>query len=181
MRQRIMIGMTLMLGPDLLIADEPTSALDVALQDQIVGLLADLQEQTGTTIIIVSHDLGMIGTAADDVMVMYAGEVMEIAPVDRIFSDPLHPYTRALLDVRPGRKARDRPLPTIPGRVPSAAEPIVGCAFAGRCPHTRSVCLMQPPGVVDKAGRQVRCHIHHPESGWSRDTPVDIGGALAQD
>ncbi len=166
MRQRIMIAMSLLLQPDLLIADEPTSALDVLLQGQIIALLNGLRERLGTAVMIVSHDLGVIGEAADDVLVMYAGETMEYSPVGQIFAQPLHPYTEALLAVMPGRKARGRPLPTIPGRVPSASETSLGCAFAGRCERARSVCHANRPVYSAVGERRVRCHIYDPLSGW---------------
>jgi len=170
MRQRI--AMTLLNDPALLVADEPTSALDVAIQDQIVTLLTDLVSETGMALILVSHDLGMIASVSDEVLVMYAGEAAERSPAREIFAQPLHPYTQALLSVIPGRKARDRPLPTIPGRVPPGHQQLAGCAFAGRCPETRHVCLNRRPDFVAKGARRVRCHIHDPQSGWHRDTPV---------
>jgi oligopeptide/dipeptide ABC transporter ATP-binding protein len=170
MRQRIMIATALLLQPDLLIADEPTSALDVVLQDQIVGLLTGLRDRLGTAILIVSHDLGVVGDAADDILVMYAGEVMEYGPAGEIIGQPLHPYTQALIRVMPSRRARGRALPTIPGRVPNAREPIIGCAFAGRCEMTRSVCYAKRPVLSVAGERKVRCHIHDLASGW-HDAP----------
>lgn len=178
MRQRIMIAMTLLNEPALLIADEPTSALDVAIQDQIVTLLTDLVRETRMALILVSHDLGMIASVSDEVLVMYAGEAAERAPARQIFSAPLHPYTRALLSVIPGRKARNRPLPTIPGRVPPGHEQVQGCAFAGRCREARHVCLQRRPDFVAKGAARVRCHIHDRQSGWHGDTPVPAAGAI---
>ena len=171
MRQRIMIATALLLDPDLLIADEPTSALDVVLQAQIIDLLTGLRDRLGTAVMIVSHDLGVVESAADDVLVMYAGEVMENSDAGSIFREPLHPYTQALLAVMPGQKARGRPLPTIPGRVPSAYEQSVGCAFAGRCVMTRSVCTTRRPILSKVADRKVRCHIHDATSGWHDASP----------
>ncbi|HEY4161890.1 MAG TPA: ABC transporter ATP-binding protein [Dongiaceae bacterium] len=177
MRQRVMIATSLLLQPDLLIADEPTSALDVVLQGQIIALLTGFRERLGTAILIVSHDLGVVGDAADDILVMYAGEVMEYSGAGEIIHHPLHPYTQALLRVMPSRRARGRPLPTIPGRVPNAHEPIVGCAFAGRCEMTRSVCHAKRPDLSSVGARKVRCHIHNPDSGWhdALEIPVPAG------
>jgi oligopeptide/dipeptide ABC transporter ATP-binding protein len=171
MRQRIMIATALLLQPDLLIADEPTSALDVVLQGQIIALLTGFRDRLGTAILIVSHDLGVVGDAADDILVMYAGEVMEYAAAGEVIGRPLHPYTLALLRVMPNRRARGHPLPTIPGRVPNAREPIAGCAFAGRCEMTRSVCYAKRPDLSAVGARKVRCHIHDPGSGW-HDAPA---------
>lgn len=172
MRQRIMIAMAVMMQPDLLIADEPTSALDVTLQEQIIALLLSLRDRLGTAMLIVSHDLGVIAGAAEEVMVMYAGEAIEHADTRSIFSDPLHPYTQALLSVVPGAKARGNPLPTIPGRVPGASEIITGCAFAGRCMQARTVCIASRPSFRAVGERHVRCHIYDDASGWHAAAPL---------
>lgn len=180
MRQRIMIATALLMKPDLLIADEPTSALDVLLQAQIVDLLKGLRERLGTALMIVSHDLGVIQSAADDVLVMYAGEVMENGDAGSLFAEPLHPYTQALMRVMPGRKARGQPLPTIQGRVPAASEVIPGCAFAGRCPLERPVCTARRPILAAAGSRRVRCHVQDPASGWHQQMPVlERAGASA--
>lgn len=169
MRQRVMIAIALLLQPQLLIADEPTSALDVSLQGQIMDLIVSFREEFGTSVIIVSHDLGIVSSAADTVLVMYAGEAMEISLSNEIFARPLHPYTQALISVLPDRHARGKPLPTIPGRVPSAREPIAGCAFAGRCPKVRRVCGSKQPAFTAVGSSRVRCHIYDPQSGWPAD------------
>ncbi|MEP7457345.1 ABC transporter ATP-binding protein [Phyllobacterium sp. SB3] len=173
MRQRVMIAIALLLRPDLLIADEPTSALDVSLQGQIIGLLAGFREKLGTSVLIISHDLTVISSAADFVLVMYAGESMELANAEEIFRHPLHPYTQSLISVMPDRRLRGKPLPTIPGRVPSAHETIVGCAFAGRCPQTRHVCSAERPQFSAVGLSRVRCHIYDPQSGWLFDTEAE--------
>ncbi|HVT53129.1 MAG TPA: ABC transporter ATP-binding protein [Dongiaceae bacterium] len=180
MRQRVMVATALLLRPDLLIADEPTSALDVVLQGQITELLSSFPKRFGTAILIVTHDLGIADGMADDILVLYAGEVMEYSDAPALISHPLHPYTEALLAVVPSRKDRGRPLPTIPGRVPSADEPIDGCAYAGRCAMTRSVCHGKRPGLTLVGERRARCHIHDPASGW-HDAPAMPGsdGATA--
>lgn len=172
MRQRIMIAAALLLKPDLLIADEPTSALDVTLQGQIMTLLTDLRDRFATALIIVSHDLGVVADATNHVLVLYAGETMEESPSADLFRDPLHPYTVALLSVMPGRKARGRPLPTIPGRVPGAGETIAGCVFASRCAQVRTVCGTRRPIFAQVGVRRVRCHIFDPASGWHAQAPA---------
>jgi oligopeptide/dipeptide ABC transporter ATP-binding protein len=180
MRQRVMIATALLLRPDLLIADEPTSALDVVLQGQIADLLSSFPKKFGTAILIVTHDLGIADGMADDILVLYAGEVMEYSSAAALISQPLHPYTEALLSVVPSRKDRGRPLPTIPGRVPSASEPINGCAYAGRCAMTRSVCHEKRPGLTLLGERRVRCHIHDHTSGWHRAPAMPVSnGATA--
>ncbi|MFA6221199.1 MAG: ABC transporter ATP-binding protein [Desulfomonilaceae bacterium] len=134
MRQRAMIAMALMCNPRILIADEPTTALDVTIQAQILALLKDLQEEFGMAILFISHNLGVIADISDDVLIVYAGRVMEQAPVDVIFKDPLHPYTKALLRSVPGI---DTPvgteLATIEGSLPDPMSTIIGCPFWGRC------------------------------------------------
>ncbi len=141
MRQRVMIAMALAGEPRLLLADEPTTALDVTIQDQVLRLLEDLRRERDMSMILVSHDMGVIGTAADRVAVMYAGRIVEVAPVDVLFRRPDHPYTRALIDAMPqlvpeGRSA----LRTIPGQPPDLLKLGSGCPFAPRCPLARHEC-----------------------------------------
>src|SRR3954469_12169461 len=137
MRQRVMIAMALACNPKLLIADEPTTALDVTIQAQILDLMRDLKTRLGSAIMLITHDLGVVAEMAQRVVVMYAGQVIEEAPVREIFARPMHPYTRGLLGAMPklgsSLEANERgKLAEIPGRVPSLRKPIVGCAFAGR-------------------------------------------------
>ena len=141
MRQRVMIAMALAGEPRLLLADEPTTALDVTIQDQVLRLLEDLRRERNMSMILVSHDMGVIGTAADRVAVMYAGRIVEVAPTDVLFSRPDHPYTRALIDAMPQLVPGERSaLRTIPGQPPDLLELGAGCPFASRCPMARDEC-----------------------------------------
>lgn len=160
MRQRVMIAMSLACNPRLLIADEPTTALDVTIQAQILDLLRELQEETGMSIMIITHDLGIIAEIADEVAVMYASKVVEQAPVEELFSNPRHPYTHGLFDSkpRPGLSRNVR-LTSIDGMVPSPLHFPQGCKFHPRCPHVRDECQMEEPQLQDvKPLHIARCH-----------------------
>jgi peptide/nickel transport system ATP-binding protein len=159
MRQRVAIAAALLNQPDLLIADEPTTALDVTMEAQIIHLLRDLRRAFNGAIVIVSHHLGVIAELCDRVAVMYAGEVVEEGPVDALFHDPRHPYTRALLScdpavVNPG----DGQLPTIGGRIPDLSALPPGCAFAPRCALADATCAAPVPRVRHGSNRSVLCH-----------------------
>ena len=167
MLQRVMIGTALLLKPALLIADEPTSALDATLETQILLLLDQVRREHGTSVILISHDLGAIAHICDRVVVMYAGRMVEEGAVQEVFERPLHPYTRALLAAVPTRERRGEKLRPIPGRVPSLADLPVGCKFADRCGHVRSVCRAGEPRYVELADRKVRCAIYDPDSGFA--------------
>ena len=145
MRQRVMIAMALACRPRLLIADEPTTALDVTVQAQILALLEELKRETGTAILLVTHDLGVVADYADDVVVMYAGRVAEAAPAAALFARPEHPYTIGLLGAAPRFAAPGGRLANIAGTVPDLAAPPPGCRFAPRCPFAAAVCETQPP------------------------------------
>jgi oligopeptide/dipeptide ABC transporter ATP-binding protein len=145
MRQRAMIAMALACGPKLLIADEPTTALDVTIQAQILDLLRRLREETGTAIVLITHDLGVIAELADDVVVMYAGRIVEQAPVARLFEAPQHPYTIGLLGAIPDLDRRRARLATIEGTVPDLSADLVGCRFAPRCPFAEERCRRDAP------------------------------------
>jgi oligopeptide/dipeptide ABC transporter ATP-binding protein len=166
MRQRIVIAMALLLEPSLLIADEPTSALDVTLEVQIVELLERLRQERGTAIIFISHDLGVVSQLCDRVLVMYAGEAVEEADVHALFSQPLHPYTQALLAAVPSRKQRGKRLTSIPGRVPSLSNLPSGCRFAPRCRFVQPVNDQHPPAYLSLAGHRIRCNMYDPSSGY---------------
>ncbi|MGH7030240.1 MAG: ABC transporter ATP-binding protein [Stellaceae bacterium] len=150
-RQRVMIAMALACNPKLLIADEPTTALDVTIQAQILDLMRELKQKTDTAIVLISHNLGVVAEMAQRVVVMYAGRMVEEAPVSALFRRPLHPYTRGLLDSVPrlgaslGRAAPRRRLTEIRGAVPSLSEVVAGCAFAARCTFATDICRRQAP------------------------------------
>ena len=149
MRQRVMIAMALSCEPALLIADEPTTALDVTIQAQILDLLQDLQRRLGMAMLIITHDLGVIAEIADEVVVMYAGKIVESAPVDALFADPQHPYTIGLLGSIPRIEVDRERLSTIEGSVPSPNNQPKGCRFAPRCPFADARCLAEPPPLRD--------------------------------
>ncbi|GAB7213835.1 ABC transporter ATP-binding protein [Dickeya oryzae] len=159
LRQRIMIAMALMCGPELIIADEPTTALDVTIQAQILRMLRELQQEFGTAVVFITHDLGVVARIADRVAVMYAGQVVETAPVMELFHQPCHPYTRGLLECIPvaGRTVPGQPLQAIPGVVPSLIGPQQGCAFRNRCQQCRRDCAQEPPYVALTEHHAVRC------------------------
>jgi peptide/nickel transport system ATP-binding protein len=158
MRQRVMIAMALACDPALLIADEPTTALDVTIQAQILDLLGDLQARLGMAILIITHDLGVIAEIADEVIVMYAGKIVESAPVKQIFADPQHPYTIGLLGSIPRLGEYRERLATIEGTVPSPANQPRGCRFSPRCPFSDARCRDEPPPLRGiEGGHQVAC------------------------
>ncbi len=149
MRQRAMIAMALACEPRLLIADEPTTALDVTIQAQILDLMHHLQQETGTAIILITHDLGVVAEVADEVVVMYAGRVVEQAPVRALFGEPQHPYTVGLLGSIPRLYGEPRRLAAIEGQVPSPSRMPAGCRFADRCPFADARCRSTPPPLAD--------------------------------
>jgi peptide/nickel transport system ATP-binding protein len=151
MRQRAMIAMALACGPQLLIADEPTTALDVTIQAQILDLMRGLRRDTGTAIILITHDLGVVAEMADDVAVMYAGQIVERAPVAALFARPEHPYTVGLLGSIPRLDEKRERLPSIEGRVPDMTHPPDGCRFAARCPFVEAACRAEVPALVEVA------------------------------
>ena len=158
MRQRAMIAMALACGPQLLIADEPTTALDVTIQAQILDLMCGLRRDTGTAIILITHDLGVVAEMADDVAVMYAGQIVERAAVHDLFARPEHPYTVGLLGSIPRLDEKRERLPSIEGRMPDMTRPPPGCRFAARCPFVEPECIAAPPVLVEVApGHLSRC------------------------
>ena len=165
MQQRAMIAIALSCRPDLLIADEPTTALDVTIQAQILQLMKDLQQELGTAVLLITHDLGVVAETAQQVCVMYAGKIVESAPTDVLFADRKHPYTTALLESLPSRVGRGQPLRTIRGTVPPATEFPEGCRFAERCSRVMDVCRQREPQLrlVDE-GHQVACWLHDEEA-----------------
>ena len=158
MRQRVMIAMALINNPKLLVADEPTTALDVTIQAQILQLLNSLQKETGTAVLMITHDLGVVAEVAQQVAVMYAGQVVETGSVEAIFNDPQHPYTIGLMGSIPSLAARSGPLSTIPGNVPLPAQMPAGCRFATRCPFAETRCHQTRPALRALApAHQVAC------------------------
>jgi len=161
MKQRVMIAIALACEPDLLIADEPTTALDVTIQAQVLDLLRDLQKKMGMSILLITHDLGVVSEMAHQVAVMYAGEVVESARRDDFFRNPAHPYSRKLFASMPDRQARDRSLAVIRGRVPSLATEFQGCRFVDRCDFGWALCrTTQPAWNVVESQHGVRCHLY---------------------
>ncbi|MEE1939225.1 ABC transporter ATP-binding protein [Streptomyces sp. TRM 70361] len=166
MRQRIMIAMALALEPDLIIADEPTTALDVTVQAQVMELLAELQREYHMGLILITHDLGVVADVADKIAVMYAGRIVETAPVHELYERPAHPYTRGLLDSIPRLDHKGRELYAIQGLPPSLTSIPSGCAFNPRCPRAREVCRVDVPPLyrvtesdgTELAGRRSACH-----------------------
>ena len=157
MRQRVMIAMALSCNPEFLICDDPTTALDVTIQAQILNLINELKEKTGTAVMMITHDLGVISEVADNVMVMYAGQVVEYTDVDTVFEKPLHPYTQGLISCIPKLGGQEEKLSTIKGMVPSFNDMPEGCLFCPRCEYAKDICRKERPELVDLDGHQVRC------------------------
>lgn len=176
MRQRVCIAIAISCAPALIIADEPTTALDVTVQAQVLDVLDGLADDNGSAVILISHDLGVVSSFCDRVMIMYAGEIVEHGPTAEIVQDPRHPYTRALLDSIPRMAGRlpDR-LPTIPGTPPHGAARLVGCPFAPRCPRAQDHCRTEAPEMsttVDHAG--YACHFPLPTSSTRSVAVADV-------
>ncbi|GAA3410570.1 ABC transporter ATP-binding protein [Paenibacillus hodogayensis] len=160
MRQRVMIGMAMICEPKLLIADEPTTALDVTIQAQVLELMRQMREQYDTSVLMITHDLGVVAEIADYVVVMYAGQIVEKADADTIFERPLHPYTQALLQSIPSLDEVKESLYSIPGTVPDASNYPVGCRFADRCAVAQPSCREKPPQLREiEPGHYARCDL----------------------
>ena len=158
MRQRVMIAMAIACQPRLLIADEPTTALDVTIQAQILELMLALRERHRSSILLITHDMGVIARMADRVVVMYAGQVAEVAPLRALFEGPAHPYAKLLLGAMPSARRKLASLPVIPGAMPSPAALPGGCRFHPRCPYAVAQCRTEPPPMTAIApGRAARC------------------------
>ncbi len=160
MKQRVMVAMALACGPELLIADEPTTALDVTIQAQILDLLRELQRNSDMSVLLITHDLAVVAEMAQRVAVMYAGEIVETAPVDQFFKQPAHPYSRKLFDSLPGNHRRGEALAVIRGSVPPLTREFVGCRFADRCDYAWELCRrVAPPWYEVGNGQGARCHL----------------------
>ena len=157
MRQRVAIAIALLHAPDLIIADEPTTALDVTIQAQILSEVQKLVRQRNTSLIWITHDLSVVAGLADDVAVMYAGQIVEQGTVDAVLDRPLHPYTQGLIDSLPSRNKRGERLRQIPGMTPDLLSMPPGCAFAERCPRASALCAQEPQSREIEPGRTVRC------------------------
>jgi peptide/nickel transport system ATP-binding protein len=168
MRQRAMVAMALACDPQLLIADEPTTALDVTIQAQVLELMRSLKKKTNAAIVLISHDLGVVAEICDEVAVMYAGEIVEHAPVNELFNTPQHPYTIGLLASIPRLDRRVETLATIEGSLPDMSEIPQGCRFAPRCPFASEICVRQAPPIVDVGTRH-----------WSRCVKAPLEGIPA--
>ncbi len=163
--QRVMIAMALSCLPKLLIADEPTTALDVTIQAQILDLMRKLRDETGTAILLITHDMGIIAEMCDSVAVMYAGQIVEYADVYTVFDNPLHPYTEGLLAAIPVLGEVTDYLAVIPGSVPNLVELPPGCKFAARCPYSKDLCTEREPQLlVIEEGHSVRCFMRDPQT-----------------
>ena len=159
-RQRIGIARALILNPDFIIADEPISALDVSIQAQIINLFSDLRDDHGVTFLFISHDLGVVEHLCDDVAVMYLGQLVETASRDTLFSQPLHPYTQALLAAVPSLDPQSEPVAVVQGEIPDPSTPPSGCRFSSRCPQAEARCRAAVPELREVSpGHHVACHL----------------------
>jgi len=160
MKQRVCIALAISLDPRVIIADEPTSALDVVVQRQVMDTLNDVQGELGAAVILIGHDMGLMAQFVDRLGVMYAGELVEISPMDQIYDEPLHPYTRLLIACLPSLEQKGV-LAGIPGLPPSLLNPPSGCPFRPRCPHAMDRCQVERPALRQvRAGRAVACHLY---------------------
>ncbi|MCK1987471.1 ABC transporter ATP-binding protein [Lysinibacillus fusiformis] len=172
MRQRVMIAMALACGPEILIADEPTTALDVTIQAQILELMKDIQEKLDMSIILITHDLGVVAEICEKVIVMYAGEIVEEANVLELFDHPLHPYTKGLLNSLPDIETEQEYLPSIEGVVPSPSDMPAGCRFFDRCEFATEICKKKPELFTTSIGSTVRCWLYEED---------DVGGGIVNE
>jgi peptide/nickel transport system ATP-binding protein len=160
MRQRVMIGLALALNPKLIIADEPTTALDVIVEAQILELLKQLKTEHQLTMILITHNIGIVAEMADTIGVMYAGQLVELGPAEDIFEDPLHPYTKGLLESAPNIVHPERSMRPVPGSPPDLLSPPSGCKFHPRCPRVFELCPHKEPNLREHKRRLVACHLY---------------------
>ena len=182
MNQRVMIAMAIACNPRLLIADEPTTALDVTIQAQILDLLLSLQRERGMSLVLITHNMGVVAETAQRVMVMYAGQIMEEQDAAALFADPQHPYTAALLAALPERSEGDRPLATIPGVVPGLYDRPQGCLFGPRCAYATAHSRRVRPDLRAWRGGQIRCHypLGDPDRAAAIAADSPVGAEAAQ-
>ncbi len=164
MRQRAMIALAIALKPSVLIADEPTTSLDVVVQEQILEVLRELKRSKNMSMILITHDLGVVAELVDKVIVMYAGHLVEEGDVYSIYEKPLHPYTKALLESIPNVKLEDRELRFIPGSLPDLKNPPPGCRYWPRCPYAKKICKEKVPKTFEVDGRRVKCWLYGGEN-----------------
>ena len=176
--QRVMIAMALALVPELLIADEPTTALDVTIQAQILDVIRDMRKKLGSSVILITHDLGIIAEMADRVAVMYAGQIVEQAPVGELFEHPRHPYTQGLIASIPILGRVTEKLEVIPGSVPNLVNLPVGCRFAPRCKFAMKVCTEEAPSLLQAGSEHlVRCFLYESRGNHAAPQTADVTGA----
>jgi peptide/nickel transport system ATP-binding protein len=175
MRQRIMIGLALIMSPDILIADEPTTSLDVIVEAGFTDLLMSLRRVYKLSIILITHNLGLVAEIADRIAVMYAGRIMEIATAEEIFARPLHPYTQGLINCVPNILVDQKELVTMPGSPPDLVDPPAGCRFAPRCPRVMAICREEAPDLLEHApGHSAACWLYG-KSAWKTGTSAGEG------
>lgn len=171
MKQRVVIAMALACEPDLLIADEPTTALDVTIQAQVLLMIRELRDRMGTSMIMITHDLGIVAQTCDNVAVMYAGELIEVGSAQDIFcGESHHPYTNGLFGSIPNLLEKSKRLTTIPGLMPDPTNLSPGCSFFPRCAHCMDICLTTPPSVYMKQTHRIRCHLYAGNPDWQEET-----------
>jgi peptide/nickel transport system ATP-binding protein len=158
--QRVVIAMALLMRPKLLIADEPTSAVDVTIQAQVIKLINELKKEYGMSVLFITHDMAVAYTVADRFLVMYAGELSESGPVNKVVKSPLHPYTMALVNSIPTKSRNEGQLNAIPGSPPNMLSPPLGCRFHPRCPRVMDICRTNDPGNTEMDERTLRCHLY---------------------
>jgi len=177
MRQRVVIATALANGPSLVLADEPTTALDVTIQSQVLELLRGLRQRLRTTIVLITHDLGVVAQICDRVGVMYAGQLVEVATVAQIFRSPRHPYTQALMAALPSEQQAPGSLRVIAGRVPNLAAPPPGCRFSTRCPYVMDECATVPPLAHETQDHLIACWLSEATKSAARPDHAQAGGA----
>lgn len=177
-RQRIMIAMAFVNNPSLLIADEPTTALDVTIQAQIMELMRQMNRETGSAVLLISHDLGVVKSLCSRVYIMYAGRVVESGDVQSVLKQPIHPYTKGLVAAIPSARRKQSELASIPGTVPAIyARPKEGCCFCNRCGWRKDICGRETPAVREYRGRRVMCHLTEEEARGRQPAPGSYEGS----